>query len=109
MTADEGPDALVRWNGDGSYTPFCEPCEWEGKERWIHADAVSAVRSHRASKRHRDAIEAAAWHREFLVVDAAGWPGGITPWPQTEENARRFVAEHGGILRTRLVTDWEDA
>ena len=46
---------------------------------------------------------------EYLVVDAPGWPGGHNPWPQTEANARRFVAEHGGTLRTRRVTDWEDA
>jgi hypothetical protein len=46
----------VSWNGDGSYTPTCEICAWEGKPRWVHSDALSAVRSHRLSRRHREGL-----------------------------------------------------
>jgi hypothetical protein len=42
----------VTWNGDGSYTPTCSDCDWQGKPRQLHSAAVSAVRSHRVGRRH---------------------------------------------------------
>ncbi len=42
----------VRWESDGSYTPTCPTCAWEGKVRWQHAQAVQAVRQHRQSQAH---------------------------------------------------------
>lgn len=61
----------VRWNGDGSYTPCCIGCGWEGKARWVRADAANAVRRHSLSERH------------MIVVDAAtvSWkPGDPCPY-----------------------------
>ena len=50
----------------------------------------------------------AGLRERFLVVGAPGWPGGIEPHPNTLENAQRFVARHGGTLRRRLESEWED-
>lgn len=45
----------VRWEGDGKYTPLCEPCGYEGKSRGRHSDALAAARQHQTSQRHRKA------------------------------------------------------
>lgn len=45
--------------------------------------------------------------REFIVLGAPGWPGGIKPWPNTLERSKAFVACHGGVLKSRVVSDWE--
>jgi hypothetical protein len=42
----------VLWNGDGTYTPTCETCRWEGKARVKLANAVQAVRQHDTSGNH---------------------------------------------------------
>lgn len=45
----------VRWNGDGSYTPTCVQCRWEGKPRERHSEALAAVRSHFQTIGHANA------------------------------------------------------
>lgn len=45
---------------------------------------------------------------EFSVIHARGYPAPHHPWPQTRENAERFVRENGGTLRHRFVTEWAE-
>ncbi len=79
MTTTHDCERLVDWNGDGSYTPTCPTCGWAGKRRPVHSEALSAVRAHLNSKRHREA-EARAGGRvpgeggRITVGDMLGHP-----------------------------------
>jgi hypothetical protein len=64
-----GDPAEVVWNGDGSYTPTCEPCGYVGKDRPVHADASAAVRRHASSARHRAALREDAEPEWWKVPD----------------------------------------
>jgi len=44
---------------------------------------------------------------EYVVCHASAYPDPASPWPQTPEGAREFVARHGGEIKHRLVTEWE--
>lgn len=46
--------------------------------------------------------------REYIVLHAPGWPGGIQPHPNTLECCREFVAEHGGVLKWRWTCEWQE-
>jgi hypothetical protein len=46
----------VVWHGDGTYSPSCELCGWEGKSRFNHADTRAAVIAHMRTKRHQDRV-----------------------------------------------------
>ena len=47
------PGTSVEWNADGSYTPICELCSWQGKRRARMSLAREAARSHARSRRHK--------------------------------------------------------
>jgi hypothetical protein len=46
----------VVWHGDGTYSPSCQACGWEGKPRFNHADTRAAVIAHMRTKRHQDRV-----------------------------------------------------
>jgi hypothetical protein len=48
----EGGPRVVEWNGDDTFTPVCISCDWKGKPRIKHSEALAAVGSHRKSARH---------------------------------------------------------
>lgn len=78
------------------YTPA--NCPW--------GDACADCRP--TARRSRTPLTAKGMREEFVVLHAPGWPGGITPHPNTLENSERFVEKHGGVLRSRFVSDWEE-
>lgn len=91
----------VTWNGDGSYTPTCELCEWTGKDRVVHSDAQDALRSHAKSQRHQAKVE-------IIRVD-----GGATcptcakpyrehPWDSVNTDYRGYQYLHIGCDGKRL-------
>ena len=45
--------------------------------------------------------------KEYIVLHAAGWPGGYLPTPNTEESALAFQRKHGGEVRWRWTCDWQ--
>lgn len=54
--ADLGPDLVVQWNGDGTYTPRCDLCSYTGKPRVDHSRAAQAIRKHSESAGHKDLL-----------------------------------------------------
>lgn len=56
----------VVWHGDGSYSPSCGICGWEGKPRHGHAETRAAVMAHMRSKRHKDRLRA----EDVVTLDA---------------------------------------
>jgi hypothetical protein len=48
-----GQPVGVEWNSDGSYTPLCQLCRYEGKRRWEHSVALAALRQHVRALSHR--------------------------------------------------------
>lgn len=56
----------------------------------------------------RDRGEEITFKLEYVVLGAPSWPGVFSPHPPTPENIARFLVEHGGTLKRRLVTEWED-
>jgi hypothetical protein len=61
----EKPSIEVRWESDGSYTPICHACPWEGKRRDQRHVAAASCRHHSTSKTHRRAY--IAWERKVRL------------------------------------------
>lgn len=53
----EGDVATVRWNGDGSYTPKCTMCDYEGTTQGVHAIAVNIARTHTTGAKHQHKLK----------------------------------------------------
>lgn len=49
-----GADVWVEWNGDGTYTPRCDRCDYTGKPRAIHSHARRALSNHIQMKKHKE-------------------------------------------------------
>ena len=60
-----------------------------------------------AAEAERDAL-LKPLKEELMVIHARGYPDPHRPWPQTRKYARRFVQEHGGTIRHRLVSEWKN-
>jgi hypothetical protein len=53
----EGDPTTVRWNSDGSYTPKCPLCDYDGTTQWVHAIAVNTARTHTTGARHQHKLK----------------------------------------------------
>lgn len=48
------------------------------------------------------------FRNEFIVCRALGYPDPFSPTPNTIEAASKFQRKHGGQIRRRVVSNWED-
>jgi hypothetical protein len=45
---------------------------------------------------------------EFIVCFARGYPDPVRCWPNTLDYARDFQGRHGGVIKHRIVSEWEE-